>query len=265
VEPAACGLSPPPTITKVKPNEGPGTGGTAVTITGTKFTGATAVKFGSANATSFTVKSATSIVAKAPPGSGTVDVTVTTPEGTSVIGSADEFHYLPAVTKVSPVSGPVGGGTTVTITGVEFTGATSVKFGSIEATSFTVNSATSITAVSPEELAGIVDVRVSTPEGTSPSSAKDKFKFTPTVTGLSPNTGSKAGGTTVTVNGTGFAVGTTGTIFKFGASTASSANCTSTTQCSVVSPAHAIGKIDVKATVNKVTSPKSFADPFTYS
>jgi hypothetical protein len=159
----------------------------------------------------------------------------------------------------------VGGGTTVTITGVEFTGATSVKFGSIAATSFTVNSATSITAVSPGELAGTVDVRVTTPEGTSPVSSKDKFRFTPTVTGVSPNSGSTAGGTTVTVTGTGFLLGTTATIFKFGATAGTSVNCTSTTECTVVAPAHAAGKVAVKATVDKVSSPNAAADQFTYS
>jgi hypothetical protein len=58
------------------------------------------------------------------------------------------------VTKVVPKMGPVGGGTTVTITGTDLSGAAAVKFGSISASSFTVNSATSITAVSPAELAG---------------------------------------------------------------------------------------------------------------
>lgn len=256
---------PRPTITKLKPREGPATGGTSVTITGTKFAGATAVKFGSTNASSFTVKTATSITAKSPPGSGTVDVTVTTPEGTSLTSSADEFHYLPVVTKLSPVSGPVGGGTTVTITGAEFTGATSVKFGSIEATSFTISSATSITAVSPVELAGVVNVTVTTPAGTSPISSKDKFNFTPTVTGLSPNTGAEAGGTTVKVVGTGFVPGTTATTFKFGSAAGTSVNCTSTTECTVVAPAHAPGKVDVKATANKASSPKAAADQFTYS
>jgi hypothetical protein len=192
-------------------------------------------------------------------------VTVTTVGGTSATSVADQFHYLPAVTKVSPTSGPVGGGTTVTITGVEFTGATAVRFGVVEAASFTVNSATSITAVSPGEVAGIVDVRVTTPEGTSPVSTKAKFKFAPTVTGVSPNTGSTAGGTTVTVKGTGFGLGTEATIFKFEKATGTAVNCTSTTECTVVSPAHAAGKVDVKATVNKVTSPKSPADKFTYS
>ena len=254
-----------PAVTNVSPTSGSPLGGTTVKITGSNFTGTTEVKFGS-KAASFTVKSATAITAKSPTGTGTVDITVTTPAGTSATSSADQFHYVPAVTGVSPTSGPVGGGTIVTITGVEFTGATAVTFGSINATSFTVNSSTSITAISPEELAGTVDIRVTTPEGTSPISSKDKFKFTPTVTGLSPNTGSTTGGTTVTVTGTGFIVGTTATTFKFGSTSGTSVSCSSTTKCTVVSPAHAAGKVDVKATVNKVTSATNRpGDQFTYS
>ncbi|HEV3070726.1 MAG TPA: carboxypeptidase regulatory-like domain-containing protein [Solirubrobacteraceae bacterium] len=90
-----------PTVTKVEPASGPAAGGTSVTITGTGFSGASAVKFGSANATSFTVNSATSITATSPTGSGTVDVTVTTPGGTSATSAADRFTYLdPTATTV---------------------------------------------------------------------------------------------------------------------------------------------------------------------
>src|SRR5690242_7538534 len=81
----------PPTVTRVFPNGGPQTGGSEVTLTGTGFLGATAVSFGSANATSLTVLSETSIAAVSPGGTGTVDVTVTTPEGTSANSPADEF------------------------------------------------------------------------------------------------------------------------------------------------------------------------------
>src|SRR2546426_1117551 len=77
----------------------------------------------------------------------------------------------PAVTKVAPKLGPVGGGTTVTISGSGFEGVYAVRFGSVHATSFTVNSATQITAVSPEAPAGKVDIRVSTPGGNTPISA----------------------------------------------------------------------------------------------
>jgi hypothetical protein len=70
----------------------------------------------------------------------------------------------------------------------------------------------------------------------------------------------------VTVTGTGFALGTVATLFKFGATSATSANCTSTTHCTAVSPAPASGKVDVKATVNKVTSPNHTpVDQFTYA
>jgi hypothetical protein len=89
-------IPPSPTVTKVEPNVGPATGGTSVTITGTNFTGATTVKFGSTNATSFTANSQTSITAVSPAGgAGTVDVTVTTPGGTSETGAPDKFSYQP--------------------------------------------------------------------------------------------------------------------------------------------------------------------------
>jgi hypothetical protein len=172
----------------------------------------------------------------------------------------------PTVTKVSPAKGPVAGGTSVTITGTNFTGAAAVQFGSTAATSFTVKSATSITAISPAETAGRVDVRVTAPGGTSAISSADHFKFVPTVTGLSPNTGSKAGSTSVTVSGTGFALGKTATVLKFGTTKAASVNCTASTTCIVVSPAHEIGNVDVKATVNKVSSANNApADQFTYN
>jgi len=81
----------PPAVTGVSP--GGGAWATSVTITGTAFTGATAVKFGTTTA-AFTVNSSTSITAIAPPGvTGTVDITVTTPNGTSATSVADQFTY----------------------------------------------------------------------------------------------------------------------------------------------------------------------------
>jgi IPT/TIG domain/PQQ-like domain len=170
----------------------------------------------------------------------------------------------PTVSAVSPSKGPVGGGTTVTITGTGLTGATAVKFGSVNAKSFSVASATSITAVAPQEPAGVVDIRVTTPNGTSSTWSKDHYSFTPTVTGLSPASGSTGGGTSVTVSGTGFAVGKTATVLKFGSTKGTSVNCLSSIQCTVVSPANEAGTVDVKATVNKVTSPKATTDRYTY-
>jgi|GEM_PF-1426353 len=165
-----------PTVTGVSPKEGPPGGETAVTITGTNLTGATSVRFGANNATSFKVESASTISAISPAGSGDVDVTVATPEGPSAASPADLFSYLPSVTGVTPNTGPQAGGTTVTITGKDLAGATAVKFGATNATSFKVESATSITAVSPTGF-GVVDVTVTTAGGTSLTTPADQFTF----------------------------------------------------------------------------------------
>ena len=144
-------------------------GGTAVTITGTNFTGATGVKFGTTPAASFTVKSATQIIATAPAGAvGPVNVIVTTAQGASGTSAADQFTYIgPAITAVAPRVSSAVGGVSIIITGSNFTGATGVMFGTIPATKFTVNSATQITAVAPAESPGTVNVRVQTPSGVS--------------------------------------------------------------------------------------------------
>jgi alpha-tubulin suppressor-like RCC1 family protein len=96
---------PPPTVSGIAPNEGPRAGGTTVTISGTEFNGATAVKFGSSEAASFTVNSDKSISAVSPPGTGTVDVTVTTPGGTSATSEADRFTYVKAAGEGLPEVG----------------------------------------------------------------------------------------------------------------------------------------------------------------
>jgi hypothetical protein len=196
---------------------------------------------------------------------------------TALIGNPtfDHFYGLawvfvnvnpPVVTKVSPHLGPAIGGTSVTIRGTNFNEATAVKFGSADATSFKVNSARSITAVAPAGVAGIVDVTVTTPGGVSPISSKDAYTFVPTVTNLSPNTGYKAGGTSVTVTGSGFSLGAFATTIKFGSTPASTVNCASTTTCTVLAPAHKAGTLDVKATVNEVSSAKNRpGDRFRYT
>jgi alpha-tubulin suppressor-like RCC1 family protein len=259
---------PIPVITGVSPNKAPLSGGTIVTISGANLAGATAVKFGTIEASSFTVNSGTSITATAPPGTGTVDIRVTTPSGTSPASSSDRFTYVPPpqVTKLLPKTGPVAGGTSVTIEGANFIGVTAVKFGGTAATSVTVNSSTSITAVTPTEPVGAVQVSVTSEYGTSEAVAVDVYKFAPTVTGVIPNGGPVAGGTSVIVKGTGFVPGTSGTKFSFGSTKSTSVSCASSTECTVLTPAHEAGTVEVVAIVNKVSSLKEpSGDDFTYS
>lgn len=159
---------PPPTVSAIDPASGTTLGGTAVTITGTNLTGATGVTFGGTAATSYTVNSATRITATTPAhAAGAVDVAVTTPAGTAT--STGGFTYVvptPAVTAVSPSSGPTDGGTPVTVTGSGFIAGATVSIGGIAATSVIVASTTSITAVTGAHAAGTVDVDVTNPGGT---------------------------------------------------------------------------------------------------
>ena len=130
-----------PTVTGVSPSSGPTAGGTSVTVSGTNLTGATAVDFGTGHpAPRSAAVTATSLTVTSPGGTGTVDVTVTTPNGTSAHNApSDQFTYnapaLPTVTGVSPASGPTAGGTSVTVSGTNLTGATAVHFGTNPGTS----------------------------------------------------------------------------------------------------------------------------------
>ena len=105
-----------PEPTALLPGSGPAAGGNVVQISGTGFTGATRVMFGNTPAKSITVASNSLIEAVAPPGSGTVMVSVITPGGTVSSPSLAKYAYL-AVRSVTPRSGPARGGTSVTITG----------------------------------------------------------------------------------------------------------------------------------------------------
>jgi hypothetical protein len=155
---AAAAAASPPTVTRVFPNGGPQGGGSEVKVTGTGFTGATAVKFGSSNAASFTVNSATSITAVSPAGTGTVDVTVTTSEGTSVASPADQFSYVAAPTVVTGAASMVLRATATLngsvnpngeqVTGCVFEYGTTVSYGSSAPCSPSPGSGESAVAVS---------------------------------------------------------------------------------------------------------------------
>lgn len=250
----------------VNPNAGRLAGGNTVTITGEGFAGATSVHFGSTAATSFTVVNSGKITAVAPAhAAGVVDVRVTGAQGTSPIVSADRYSYLaaPTVTKVSPISGPLGGGNTVTITGTGFTTASAVKFGSTAATSFTIVNSGKITAVAPAHAAGLVQVRVTGTGGTSAVSTGSGYTYqvAPTITAVSPKSGPRAGGTTVTITGTHF-LGATAV--KFGTTAATNVHVVSATKITARAPAHAAGVINIRVTTPSGTSAVVVADRYKF-
>jgi hypothetical protein len=224
---------PPPNITSFAPTSA--AAGATLTITGTNFTTATtAVQFNGVNASSFTVISPTQINAVVAAGGATGNITIFGATGAATLAG---FTFIPAptVTSFTPLS--AGAGQTVTITGTNFTGATLVTFGGVAASSFTVVSATQITAVVNSGASG--SVRVTTPGGIG---TKTGFTFipAPTITSFTPvNSGT---GLTVTINGTNF-TGTTAV--SFGGTAAASFTVVSATQITAVVAAGASGSVSV--------------------
>ncbi|TSB32067.1 IPT/TIG domain-containing protein [Streptomyces benahoarensis] len=188
----------------LSPTQGPTGGGTIVDIYGTDLAGANAVLFGSTAARSFTQLSATHLRAVSPVGGGGVHAVVAAGGSTS---SPGYFYYLPApfASRISPTAGPLAGGTAVTITGVNLFTTNAVAFGGVPATSFAVVSDSQVTAVSPAgAVAGTVQVKVTTAGGVTVG-LSFSYDNPPTVSGLSPVSGSAGGGDTVTISGTNLA------------------------------------------------------------
>ena len=127
------------------------------------------------------------------------------------------------MTSVSPTSGPVTGGTDVTVTGTHFQPGAQVLFGPSDgSTSFTddltgtpvsVLSSTSILVTAPPGIVGATNVVVLNPDGQSgalKSGSAGHYTYSgtaPSITSVSPATGSSLGGTPVTITGAGFLAG----------------------------------------------------------
>ena len=170
----------------------------------------------------------------------------------------------PAVTAVTPNTGSGSGGATVTISGSNFTGATAVFFGGTAAASFTVNGAgTQITAITPAEPTGVVDVTVANTYGTLATSSADQYTFvTPiVVSSVSPSSDSTSGGTSVVITGSSFN-NITGVFFG---GIAASFSVNSTTKITAIDPPHLAGTVDVTVATALTTSATSPADQFTYT
>ena len=163
--------TPPPTVTGVHPATGGTRGGTAVTLTGTGFTGAASVTFGGVEATDLVVASDTELRCTTPVHpAGTASVVVRTPCGSNAPNSL--FTYAagstpPTVTSVSPANGGTRGGTLVVLEGTGFLGASAVTFGDEEATNVVVLSETQLRCLTPAHRQGAVSVVVTTPDGSN--------------------------------------------------------------------------------------------------
>ena len=154
-------------LSSISPNHGVVGGGTAVTLTGTGFTGSTGVTFDGVAATSVVVVNDTTITCNTPAHAyATVDVIVQNPINDSTLAGGYTYDNPAAtVTSVTPNFGPTAGGTSVTIVGTNFTPATDVKFDGTSATSIVIVDSTHITCDTPAHTSGAVNVVVYSPDG----------------------------------------------------------------------------------------------------
>jgi IPT/TIG domain len=238
----------PPTVSSVSPSTGSTAGGAAVTITGTNFTTGATVTFGGTAATNVVVVNSTTITATTPAGSaGAVTVSVTVSGQSGSLTNGFTYVVSPSVSSVSPNTGSTAGGTAVTITGTNFATGATVTFGGTAATNVVVVNGTTITATTPVHAAGAAAVTV-TVNGQS-GSLTNGFSYVvpPTVSSVSPNTGSTAGGTAVTITGTNF---TTGATVTFGGTAATNVVVVNSTTITATTPAGSAGAVTVAVTVS---------------
>ena len=161
----------PPKLTSVSPSSGTTAGGTVITLQGLRLSGATKISVRGVPCTSFSVETPTSATCVTPPGkAGTASVVVRTASGANASNKRFTYAVLPPVVKsVSPNSGTTAGGTSITITGDNLTGATSILVGGKACPSFSVISISSATCTTPPGAAGTASVVVTTSNGTSAS------------------------------------------------------------------------------------------------
>lgn len=262
---------PNPVIDRIDPSTAPNPGGSSVTIYGTGLMGATAVNFGSTAVTFFEGPNAQdTTVGVQPPAAasaGTVNVSVVVGGLTSnVLPFTYTQQVAPTISYFAPATAPAGA--TVFVFGSGFLGVTAVDFGAAASPSSFAQSDSVIEAEVPAG-SGSVSLKVIGAAGQVTASSNFTYGSLPAgprVYGLTAHQGSAAGGTDLTVLGSGF---TNLVSVQFGSAQAWLAGfCAFTCDTEVVilgAPAGQAGTtVDVMATTTAGTSPANAGDRFTY-
>lgn len=232
----------------------PPTGSVSFVIGGVTQCSAT-VAAGSASCTSTSAPAGSDIISAIYGGDSTLLASDAPPITLSVVPAPGQ----PSVIGVGPTSGCAVGGSQVTITGTNFTGATAVDFGATPSSAVTVTGPDTLMATVPAG-SGVVDVTVSNPAGVSATTAADQFAYGPVVTGLSGSEplGNALGGDTLHISGSGF---TGATAIDIGGQPAASFQVEHDWAAQAVTTPGS-GVLDVTVTVGDCTSQITPADEF---
>lgn len=257
-------------VSSISPGGGRAVGGTTVRIAGNAFAYGASVMFGSVPAANAMVVNSTLIVATTPASAaGTVPIRVTNPGGGSAsFASGFVFNSDPSVgagviSGITPATGSSLGGLQVTITGNGFSGGATVFFGGVPATDVLASGQSTVTARTPQNVAGPVTLTIVNSDGTT-ALLPNAFTYTGSsgfvVSGVSPASGPASGGTVVLISGNGFV---TGASVLFGTVPARTATVVGVEQIYATTPPNAAGPVAITVTNPGVLS-AMLPNGFTY-
>ena len=260
--------APAPTLANVDPRTGPAEGGTELTLTGSGFQPGATVTINGVPGIDTRVVDGATITTSTPPASVYfgVDVVVTNPDGQSVkLDNIFEYAVPPIdyITEIVPDVGSTQGGEAVVIKGRDFVDGTVVSFRGRPATDVTVLNPQTMRVTIPPGPVGKVNVNVRIP-GIDAYTLENGFRYANQaprrVLLVRPKEGAQAGGTKVTITGTGFDKGATVIIGK---RKATKVTVVGSTRISAITPAGPLGAAPV-AVRNPGLPAAILEDAFTY-
>ena len=248
---------PEPEFEAMLPAQGLVSGNTVAVITGRYFQPGVRVFFGTIESGQVAFNSQSSLTVVVPPlpstlEAGPVDIILQNLDLTGVT-AANAFTYIdptlpePVISEIAVTSGPIEGGTAVTIQGEFFQNGVRVLFGNTSALSVEYRSPQELVALAPPHEPGVVGIMVENPDGQSYMRLEGFTYFipAPAIAGLTPTSGPVGGGTTVLIAGSGFQVGAT---VQFSNSASMDADVYSSNLISCITPAGSEGFASVTVT-----------------
>ena len=197
---------PAPTLSSVHPDSGPVTGGTQLWLYGTGFDPNATVTVGGLPCSNMTWTQASVMSCSVPPHDyGAVSVSVTNPDGQNATLAAAFTYVEVTVYSVTPDSGPVAGGTRVTVNGLGFAAGSTASFGGSSCSDVVVVDPTTLTCTTSAHVVGDADVVVTNPDGQSGFADKAfTYLSPPQLWSVAPVYGLVSGGSTITIYGSYF-------------------------------------------------------------
>lgn len=242
--------APAPRIAEVLPSTGRASGGTVLTITGFDFQQGATVLIGDAPGVETSVIDSSTIVTRTPPGTSfaPVDVEVANPDG-QTDGLDNVFTYEAPeekrITEVVPDTGSTAGGEAVVIRGRDFVDGAVVSFNGRAAIEVEVLNPSTLRVVIPPSEEGSASINVRNP-GEAADTLTDAFTYVDraprVVTSVRPARGPAAGGTDITIRGSGFEPGA---VVLVGGEEAGKVEVVSSSRITAIAPPGGLGPADV--------------------